>query len=71
MQTFKNNIPHGPFLSKHSADQIFQQGSYLDGKMDGDYKMFCKDGRLGIHKTYLAGEVVETFVDHGDNFCYK
>lgn len=71
MTTYKNNIKHGPFVMMHSKEQVFLEGSYSNGKMDGDYKHYCKDGRLGTHKTYLAGEVVETFVEHDDNYCYK
>ena len=71
MKTYKNSVQHGPFVSMHSKDQVFQQGSYSHGEMDGDYKLFCEDGRLGRHVIYLAGEVVETIVDKGSNYCYE
>ena len=71
MSTYEKNIKHGPFVSMHSKEQISQQGSYSHGEMDGDYKVYCKDGRLAKHQTYLIGEVVDTLVDNGDNYCYK
>jgi len=71
IETYNNGIKDGPFFSTHSKDQTFQQGAYANGKMDGDYKMYCDDGRLAKHVTYIAGEIVETFTYNDQKFCFK
>lgn len=70
MDTYKNNVENGPGVFMHSKDQVFIQFYYLNGKKDGDYKVFCEDGRLSEHLIYLGGDVVETIIEDSD-LCYR
>jgi len=70
---YKNNVRHGKDISTfNSTGKPFIVSNTHNGKQDGDYKVYCENGKLKKHVTYLMGEIVQTFVDQNNSeFCYQ
>jgi antitoxin component YwqK of YwqJK toxin-antitoxin module len=52
--TFKEGKKHGPFVRRNENGQVVKRGQYNDGKIDGDYFVYC-DGKLTEFHQYKNG----------------
>jgi len=69
---YVNNVKHGKYKTIYNENgQLFLEGTKYKGKDDGEFKAYCKNGKLKTHKTLLMGEEVQVFVDNDFDWCDK
>ena len=53
-------IPNGKYIEYYKNGQIKVQGSYKDGKRDGEFKAFLRNGKSAGSVFYKDGEIIKS-----------
>ena len=49
-------------MEYHSNGQLYKIYNYIDGKKNGEYKEYLKNGILISHKIYENDEIIQTIL---------
>ncbi|EHI79440.1 hypothetical protein HMPREF9093_00289 [Fusobacterium sp. oral taxon 370 str. F0437] len=55
-----NLLPNGKYTEYYKNGQIKVQGSYKEGKRDGEFKAFLKNGKSAGSVTYKDGKIIKS-----------
>lgn len=53
--TYKNGIPHGPFVWYWENGQLWTKGNYTDGEIDGPWIQYWSNGQLMTKGNFING----------------
>ncbi len=56
----KNPIPNGKYIEYYKNGQVKVQGSYKEGKRDGEFKAFLKNGKSAGSVIYKDGKIIKS-----------
>lgn len=62
--TYKDGIPTGPFITWYKNGQIFQEGSFLNNKLNDKLVTYYENGQLWSETIYKKGKHMEILRDY-------
>lgn len=63
-KTYKYGVPHGPQYRYHKNGNIYHEYTYINGKLDGFYRVFNKKGKIMEERLYSCDCIIS-------RFCYR